>query len=96
MRGAQQLASAVARNRSLVELSLGRNNIGDGCEDFLAAVDVALKPRPSLRRLDLSGNAISRRLEDRLLSAFHRNITVLTFLKLTDEQQERSSKDINR
>ena len=88
-RGAQQLASALARNRSLVELQLARNNIGDpGAEDFLAALDVA-KPRPSgLRRLDLSGNAITRRQEDRLLSAFHRNITVLSSLRLTEDQQD--------
>ncbi|CAJ1335524.1 unnamed protein product [Effrenium voratum] len=85
-RGAQQLASATLRNRSLTELDLSRNNIGDqGAEEFLGALDVAVRPRPAaLRVLDLSGNTITRRTEEKLMSAFHRNITVLTTLRLSE------------
>eukprot|EP00913_Durusdinium_trenchii_P022063 g20733.t1 len=63
-RGAQQLASGVSRNKSLIELNLSRNSIGDqGAEEFLAVLDVAVRPRPAaLRILDLSGNSITRHL----------------------------------
>lgn len=88
-RGAQQLASGVSRNRSLTQLNLSRNNIGDqGAEEFLAILDVAVRPKPAvLRVLDLSGNSITRRMEDRLMSAYHRNITVLTTLWLSEDAQ---------
>ncbi|CAE7238235.1 NLRC3 [Symbiodinium natans] len=88
-RGAQQLASASSRSRSLTDLDLSRNSIGDqGAEEFLSVLDVAVRPRPAaLRILDFSGNSITRRTEERLLSAFHRGITVLDSLRLSDSDK---------
>jgi len=92
-RGAQQLASASSRNRSLTYLDLSRNSIGDqGAEEFLSVLDVAVRPRPSaLRILDFSGNSITRRTEERLLSAFHRGITVLESLHLSDSDRAKAA-----
>lgn len=94
-RGAQQLASGVSRNKSLIELNLSRNSIGDqGAEEFLAVLDVAVRPRPAaLRILDLSGNSITRRTEDRLMSAFHRNITVLSSLRISEADAQAPDPD---
>ncbi|CAE7610510.1 Nlrc3 [Symbiodinium sp. CCMP2456] len=91
-RGAQQLASASSRNRSLTYLDLSRNSVGDqGAEEFLSVLDVAVRPRPSaLRILDLAGNSITRRTEERLLSAFHRGITVLESLHLSDSDRAKA------
>jgi len=91
-RGAEQLASGSARNKSLTELDLSNNNVGDqGADHFLAAIDSGVRPRPSaLRVLDLCGNSISRRAEERLASAFHRGITVLSSLRMTESDREQS------
>jgi len=91
-RGARQLASAISRNKSLTELDLSRNSVGDqGAEEFLAVMDVAVRPRPAaLRVLDLCGNSITRRVEERLLSAFHRGVTVLQSMRLSDADRSQA------
>ncbi|XP_078059765.1 NACHT, LRR and PYD domains-containing protein 3-like [Mustelus asterias] len=72
---AEDLASALSTNRSLIDLNLGSNNLGDSGVKLLS---VALRnPDCKIQKLDLRGNALTDSCAEDLASALSTNRSLI-------------------